>query len=114
MGKSVAYGLNSAQERGSLLIGAGVPVYVGMVIGINSRADDMDINPCKSKKLTNMHTENSDEAIQLTPPLNLSLEQYLNLIEKDEVLEITPSTLRLRKKFLTKVDRTRAERAGLI
>jgi GTP-binding protein len=114
MGKSVAYGLNSAQERGSLLIGAGVPVYVGMVIGINSRQDDMDINPCKSKKLTNMHTENSDEAIQLTPPLNLSLEQYLNLIEKDEVLEITPSTLRLRKKFLSKTDRVRAERAGLV
>jgi GTP-binding protein len=113
-GKSVAYGLNSAQERGSLLIGAGVPVYVGMVIGINSRQDDMDINPCKSKKLTNMHTENSDEAIQLTPPLNLSLEQYLNLIEKDEVLEITPTTLRLRKKFLSKTDRVRAERAGLV
>lgn len=113
-GKSVAYGLNSAQARGSLLIGAGHQVYEGMVIGINSRGDDMEINPCKSKKLTNMHTENSDEAIQLTPPLNLSLEQYLNLIEKDEVLEITPKNLRLRKKFLTRVGRVRAERAGLI
>lgn len=113
-GKSVAYGLDSAQQRGTLLIGAGEQVYEGMIIGFNSRQDDMEINPCKSKKLTNMHTENSDEAIQLTPPLRLSLEQFLNLIENDELLEITPQNLRLRKKFLTRVDRVRAERAGLI
>ncbi len=113
-GKSVAYGLDGAQQRGMLLIGAGVAVYEGMIIGINSRQDDMEINPCKSKKLTNMHTENSDEAIQLTPPLNPSLEQYLNLIQPDELLEITPHNLRLRKKYLTRVDRVRAERAGII
>jgi GTP-binding protein len=111
-GKSIAYGLDSAQARGVLFIGAGVDVYEGMVIGLNSRQQDMEINPCKSKKLTNMHTENSDEAIQLVPPMNPSLEQFLDLIARDEVLEITPLNLRLRKRFLTRVDRVRAERAG--
>ncbi len=113
-GKSVAYGLDSAQQRGVLFIGAGVDVYEGMVIGLNSRHQDMEINPCKSKKLTNMHTENSDKAIQLVPPFNPSLEQFLDLIGGDEFLEITPKNLRLRKKYLTRVDRVRAERAGKI
>jgi GTP-binding protein len=98
------------QERGKALIGPGEVVYEGMIVGLNNRMEDIDINVCKSKKLTNIHSANADIAIQLDPPIVLSLEQCLDFIEKDELVEITPLSLRLRKKFLTKIDRVRADR----
>ncbi|MBI4062346.1 translational GTPase TypA [Candidatus Gottesmanbacteria bacterium] len=109
-GKSSAYALTTVQDRGRAFIGPGIPVYEGMIIGINNRQEDIDINVCKSKKLTNIHSANADIAIQLDPPVALTLEQALDFIEDDELLEITPLSLRLRKRFLTKIDRTRAKR----
>jgi GTP-binding protein len=110
-GKALAYGLQTVCERGILFIPAGTEVYEGMVVGLNAKEEDMEINVCKGKKLTNMHTENSDEAIVLTPPLIMSLEQSLDFIADDELLEVTPKNLRIRKKFLSHVDRVRAQRA---
>lgn len=112
-GKSTAYALTTVQERGKALIGPGVSVYVGMIIGINNRNEDIDINVCKSKKLTNIHSANADVAIQLDQPIDMSLEQALDFIEDDELLEITPVSLRLRKIHLNKVDRIRAERSNV-
>lgn len=109
-GKSTGYALTTVQERGKALIGPGVPVYEGMIIGINNRAEDIDINVCKIKKLTNIHSANADVAIQLDPPLTMSLEQALDFIEDDELLEITPLSLRLRKIHLSKTNRVRADR----
>lgn len=109
-GKSTGYALTTVQERGRALIGPGVPVYEGMIIGINTRAEDIDMNVCKSKRLTNIHSANADVAIQLDPPLAMSLEQALDFIEDDELLEITPLSLRLRKIYLSKVNRIRAAR----
>lgn len=111
-GKSSGYALTTVQERGKAFVGAGVPVYEGMIVGVNNRQEDIDINVCKTKKLTNIHSANADIAIQLDPPVVMSLEQALDFIEDDELLEITPENLRLRKKFLTKTDRIRAKRAG--
>lgn len=110
-GKSSAYALTTVGERGRSLIGPGVPVYEGMIIGINNRSEDIDINVCKTKKLTNIHSANADIAIQLDPPMTLTLEQCLDFIEEDELLEITPQNLRLRKRHLSKIDRIRAKRA---
>lgn len=109
-GKSSGYALTTVQERGKSFIGPGVPVYEGMVVGINNRLEDIDINVCKSKKLTNIHSANADVAIQLDTPTQLSLEQCLDFVEEDELLEVTPLSLRLRKKFLTKIDRAKAKR----
>jgi len=109
-GISTAYALETAQQRGTALIGPGETVYEGMIIGINKRDEDLDINVCKSKKLTNMHTENSDVAIKLDPPVKLTLEQCLDFITDNELLEITPASLRLRKIYLKKIDRVRAKR----
>jgi GTP-binding protein len=109
-GVSSAYALTTVQDRGKAFIGPGVPVYEGMIIGINTRSEDIDINVTKTKKLTNIHSANADVAIQLDPPTVLSLEQCLDFIEDDELLEVTPKNLRLRKKFLAKVDRVRAKR----
>ncbi|MBI3559507.1 translational GTPase TypA [Candidatus Gottesmanbacteria bacterium] len=109
-GKSSGYALTTVQDRGKTLIGPGVPVYEGMIIGLNNRQEDIDINVCKTKKLTNIHSANADIAIQLDPPENLSLEQCLDFLDDDELLEITPQNFRLRKKHLTKLARTRAER----
>ncbi|MBI5620030.1 translational GTPase TypA [Candidatus Gottesmanbacteria bacterium] len=110
-GKSSGYALTTVQERGRACIGPGVPVYEGMIIGINNRQEDIEINVCKTKKLTNIHSANADVAIQLDPPVVYSLEQCLDFIEEDELVEITPLNLRLRKKYLTKVARVRAKRA---
>jgi GTP-binding protein len=112
-GKATGYALTTVQERGTALIGPGTPVYEGMIIGINNRQEDIDINVCKSKKLTNVHSANADVAIQLDPPMQLSLEQCLDFIEDDELLEITPLTLRLRKLHLSKVNRVRYARASV-
>ncbi|KKW11324.1 MAG: Small GTP-binding protein, partial [Microgenomates group bacterium GW2011_GWC1_49_7] len=113
-GKSSGYALTTVQERGRAFIGPGVPVYGGMIVGINNRQEDIDINVCKTKRLTNIHSATADVAIQLDPPVVMSLEQCLDFIEEDELLEITPENLRLRKKFLTKMDRLRAKRVGII
>ena len=99
-GESCAYGLFNAQERGTLFIGAGVPVYAGMVVGICSRNEDMTVNVCKKKQLTNMRAAGSDEALRLTPPKVMSLEQCLEFLADDELLECTPKTLRIRKREL--------------
>jgi GTP-binding protein len=109
-GRSSGYALTTVQERGKAFIGPGVPVYEGMVIGVNNRAEDIDINVTKTKKLTNIHSANADIAIQLDPPTVFSLEQYLDFLEDDEFLEITPQNLRLRKKHLSKTDRVKAAR----
>ena len=107
-GESVAYGLFSAQERGSLFIGPGEKVYSGMVIGQCSRAEDIELNVCKKKHLTNTRSSSADEALTLTPPRVLSLEQALDFIDTDELLEVTPESLRIRKKILDPTLRKRA------
>lgn len=99
-GEAITYGLYNAQERGDLFIGAGVKVYEGMVVGRNARADDMDINVCKKKQLTNIRSSSSDESLRLTPPVQMSLEQCMEFISEDELLEVTPQSLRMRKKIL--------------
>ena len=108
-GESVAYGLFSAQERGTLFIGAGEKVYAGMVIGQSSRAEDIELNVCKKKHLTNTRSSSADEALTLVPPRVLSLEQAIDFIDTDELLEVTPENLRIRKKIL---DPTLRKRAG--
>ena len=109
-GIALTFGLENAQGRGITFIDPGTPVYTGMIIGLNSRADDIEINVAKGKKLTNMRSSTSDIAIALTPSLKMSLEQYLDFLEEDELLEVTPKNLRLRKKLLSKLDRVRAAR----
>ena len=99
-GEAVAYGLGAAQERGTLLIGPGTPVYAGMVVGICSRNEDMTVNVCKRKQLTNMRAAGSDDAIRLVPPKIMSLEQCLEFLADDELLECTPKSLRIRKREL--------------
>lgn len=107
-GESVTYGLFQAQERGTLFIGAGEKVYSGMVIGQTGKTEDVEINVCKSKHLTNTRASGSDDALRLTPPKVLSLEQALEFIDTDELLEITPTSLRIRKKILDSTLRKRA------
>ena len=99
-GESVTYGLFSAQERGTLFIGPGEKVYSGMVIGQNGKAEDIELNVCKTKHLTNTRSSGSDDALKLTTPRILSLEEALDFIDTDELLEVTPKTLRIRKKIL--------------
>lgn len=108
-GESITYGLYNAQERGTLFIGAGEKVYAGMIVGQNGKPEDVEINVCKKKQLTNTRASGSDEALRLTPPKVLSLEQALEFIDTDELLEITPKSLRIRKKIL---DPTLRKRAG--
>jgi len=101
-GTSVAYGLNNAQERGNMFIEPGVEVYEGMVVGESSRAEDIVVNVCKKKHLTNTRASGSDDALRLTPPIRMSLEQAIEFIADDELVEITPKNIRLRKKILEK------------
>ncbi len=107
-GEAITYGLFNAQERGALFIGPGEKVYAGMVVGQNGKAEDIELNVCKTKKLTNTRSSSADEALKLTPPRILSLEQCLEFIDTDELLEITPKTLRIRKKILDPTLRKRA------
>ena len=107
-GESITYGLFNAQERGILFIGAGVKVYSGMVIGQNPKAEDIEINVCKTKKLTNTRSSSADEALKLTTPKEMSLDQCLDFIDTDELLEITPVSLRIRKKILDPTMRKRS------
>jgi GTP-binding protein len=109
-GKAVAYTLFALQERGALFIGHGVEVYEGMIIGIHSRDNDLMVNPTKGKKLTNIRSAGADENIILTPPIKFSLEQALEFIDDDELVEVTPASIRLRKKLLTENERKRESR----
>ena len=107
-GESVTYGLWAAQERGALFIGPGVPVYGGMVVGETPKAEDITVNVCRKKQLTNMRASGSDEALRLVPPRQMSLEQCLEFLADDELLEVTPQTLRLRKRILNHEIRMKA------
>ena len=107
-GEAITYGLFNAQERGTLFIGPGEKVYAGMVVGQNGRGEDIELNVCKKKQLTNTRSSSADEALRLTPPKILSLEQALDFIETDELLEVTPKSLRIRKKILDPTMRKRA------
>ena len=109
-GKALAYALFNLQERGKLFIGHGAPVYEGMIIGIHKRDNDLVVNPTKAKQLTNIRAAGTDENLILTTPLNYSLEQSLEFLDDDELLEVTPHNLRLRKKLLTETDRKRESR----
>ena len=109
-GESITYGLFNAQERGTLFIGAGTKVYAGMVIGQTGKTEDIEVNVCKKKQLTNTRASGSDDALKLTPPKIMSLEQCLEFIDTNELLEITPKNLRIRKKILDPTLRKRAER----
>lgn len=106
-GTTTPYALENAESRGELFVGPGVEVYAGMIVGLNNRMDDMEINVCKAKHLTNMRSKSSDGTVQLTPHTELSLEQSIDFIEDDELLEVTPKSLRLRKKYLDANDRKR-------
>jgi GTP-binding protein len=106
-GEAVTYGLHAAQERGALFIGPGTPVYAGMVVGICSRNEDMNVNVCKKKQLTNMRASGSDEALRLVSPKVFSLEQCLEFLADDELLECTPKSLRIRKRVLDHSQRMR-------
>ena len=108
-GESVTYGLFNAQDRGTMFIGAGVDVYMGMIVGENSRNEDVVVNVCKKKHVTNMRASGSDEALRLVPHKNLSLEECLDFIADDELLEVTPKNLRLRKKILDTELRAKSE-----
>ena len=110
-GKALGYSLSTLQERGRLYIEPGVEVYEGMIIGGNSRPDDMTVNPTKAKKLDNMRSAGTDEALDLVPPVRMTLEQALEFIEDDELVEVTPENIRLRKKMLTENERKRQRSA---
>jgi len=109
-GKVLGYALFSLQERGRLMIGPNIEVYEGMVIGIHSRSNDLTVNPTKGKQLTNVRASGTDENIVLTPPIRFTLEQALDFIEDDELVEVTPENIRIRKKFLKEHERKRAKR----
>ena len=109
-GKSITYGLYNAQDKGDLFIGPGVEVYEGMIVGLNSRSEDLAINVCKEKHLTNTRASGSDEALRLVPPIQMSLEKAIEFIQDDELVEVTPKNIRLRKKILDNKERERAER----
>ncbi len=109
-GKSITYGLYNAQDKGDLFIGAGEEVYEGMVVGINSRPEDLSINVCKEKKLTNVRASASDDALTLVPPIKLTLEKAIEYISDDELVEVTPHHIRIRKKILNTKERERSSR----
>ena len=109
-GKSVTYGLYNAQDKGDLFIGPGVDVYEGMIVGLNSRGEDLAINVCKEKHLTNTRASGSDDALRLVPPIQMSLEKAIEFIQDDELVEVTPKSIRLRKKILDSKERERAAR----
>src|SRR5438093_13234420 len=99
------------EERGPLFVTPGTDVYAGMIVGAHSRGTDLDVNPLKGKQLTNIRTTAKDEAVRLTPPIQMSLEEALAYIEDDELVEVTPKSIRLRKKLLDPTDRKRSERS---
>lgn len=109
-GEAVGYGLFNAQDRGELFIGAGTKVYSGMVVGRNARSGDMEVNVCKKKQLTNTRASGSDDALKLVPHVVMSLEQCIDFIGDDELVEVTPENLRIRKRYLDPVARRKAAR----
>jgi GTP-binding protein len=109
-GVATAYSLENAQERGVLFIEAGIPVYEGMVVGENAKESDLPVNVSKTKHLTNMRASGSDGIVRLAPPRLMSLEQFIEFIEDDELLEVTPLSLRIRKKILNTTERQRAQK----
>jgi GTP-binding protein len=109
-GEAVAYSLFNLEPRGRMFVSPGDPVYEGMIIGIHSRDNDLVVNPIKAKKLTNIRAAGKDENVILTPPIKLTLESAIEFIADDELVEITPQSIRLRKRFLTEHERKRAER----
>jgi GTP-binding protein len=109
-GEATAYGLHSVEARGTLFINPGAKVYAGMIIGENSREEDIDVNVCKKKHLTNFRAAGSEEAIRLTPPTILTLEQAMVYIDDDELVEVTPENIRLRKKILDRNQRRRIDK----
>ena len=113
-GDSVAYALFNLQERGRLFVGHGEKLYEGMIIGIHSRDNDLVVNPIKTKKLTNIRAAGKDEAILLTPPIELTLEYAVEFIADDELVEVTPTSIRIRKRFLKETDRKRASRSDAV
>ena len=110
-GETVTYGLYNAQDRGALFLGAGLPVYEGMIAGQSPKAEDIVVNVCKRKHITNMRASGSDEALRLTPCKILSLEDSLEFIAEDELLEVTPKTIRIRKRILDNNMRAKAVNA---
>ena len=104
-GETVTYGLYAAQERGRLFIGPGVPVYEGMIVGASPKSEDITVNVCKKKHITNTRASGSDDALKLTPPTIMSLEQCLEFIADDELVEVTPENIRMRKRILSKEQR---------
>ena len=110
-GKALAFALFNLQDRGKLFIGHGTEVYEGMIVGIHKRGNDLPVNPTKGKQLNNIRAAGTDENIQLTTPVKLTLEYALEFIDDDELVEITPGSIRLRKKLLTEIDRKRDSRA---
>jgi GTP-binding protein len=109
-GEAVAYALNSLEERGTLFIGPQMKVYEGMVIGENAKPEDLEVNPLKAKQLTNIRSSGKDDAIRLTPPRRMSLEQAIAYIDDDEMVEVTPQSIRLRKAILCPHERKKAKR----
>ena len=108
----IGYGLFNAQERGALFIGPGVKVYEGMIVGVSPKQEDITVNVCKKKQMTNMRAAGSDEALRLVPPRKLSLEQCLEFLADDELLEVTPESLRMRKTILNHEKRMKATHGG--
>ncbi|HCX05021.1 MAG TPA: translational GTPase TypA, partial [Clostridiales bacterium] len=104
-GIAMSYSLYNLNERGRLIIDSGEEVYEGMIVGICNRKEDMVVNPCKNKKLTNMRSSGSDDSLKIQPPIEMNLEDALEFIEDDELVEITPDSIRLRKKYLKEIDR---------
>jgi GTP-binding protein len=111
-GLTTQFALLNLQERGLLFVGPGEEVYEGMIVGENARADDMDVNPTKEKKLTNIRQSTAEELVRLIPKSQLSLEQALEFLREDEAVEVTPANVRLRKAILSQQDRVRASRRG--
>jgi len=109
-GKTLAYALYALQDRGRLFLGHGIEVYEGQIVGIHSRSNDLVVNPTKAKQLTNVRASGTDEALTLSPPIRHTLEQALEFIEDDELVEVTPQSIRLRKKLLTENQRKRAKK----
>ena len=110
-GEAVGYGLFNAQDRGPLFIGPGTMVYEGMIVGEHNRDNDIDVNPTKEKKLTNMRASGSDDKVRLIPPVQFSLEEALEYIKEDEYVEVTPKAMRMRKVILDEIERKRANKS---
>jgi GTP-binding protein len=113
-GEAMAYALNMVQERGRLMVEPGDKIYKGMIVGENARENDIPVNPCKAKRLTNMRSQGDGKGIQLSPPLKLSLERALEYIDVDEYVEATPKNLRLRKRILDETQRKRSEKTRVM